>query len=273
MSLTDGNTLSWKTNASLETGNHYMTNWTVVVNNTMTVDKREFHIVLTGKNLTGVKGHKVNNKIVVSAHRCIGSCLETIEEVETENDTRRWSDAANWPNGVMPQAGEDVFVESGWNMTFDMADTPIYRVVVINGILNFKNDTDLHLKAKHIFVRAGELNIGTEANPHEMKATITLYGERASESMVYNAAIYAGNKVIANVGTIKLFGKPRTKVVTRLFASAVKGAKLVFVEPSLDLVAGDRLALAPSSYDNLAADEFFVEAYNNVTGEVKVNTT
>lgn len=35
-------------------------------------------------------------------------------------------------------------------------------------------------------------------------------GEKESETMVYDNAIEAGNKVIANIGTIKFYGKPRT---------------------------------------------------------------
>ena len=37
----------------------------------------------------------------------------------------------------------------------------------------------------------------------------TLFGEKESDHIVYDNAIEAGNKVIANVGTIKMFGKPR----------------------------------------------------------------
>jgi hypothetical protein len=37
--------------------------------------------------------------------------------------------------------------------------------LIINGRLSFKNDTDLHLKSNHIFIRAGELIIGHETAP------------------------------------------------------------------------------------------------------------
>lgn len=45
-------------------------------------------------------------------------------------------------------------------MIYDLNDTvaPIYNNVEINGRLTFKqNQTNLHLKVKHLFVRAGEL--------------------------------------------------------------------------------------------------------------------
>jgi len=113
-------------------------------------DKRQFHMVFTGKNVT-----TENRLIKLTGHRCNGSCLEEIEEVQTENRTRYWSQASDWPDGVVPGNGSDVTILSGWNMVFDMEESPLYQVIQINGILTFKNDSDRHLHAEHIFVRAG----------------------------------------------------------------------------------------------------------------------
>jgi hypothetical protein len=41
--------------------------------------------------------------------------------------------------------------------------------------------------------------------------------------MVYDNAIEAGNKLIANVGTVRMFGKQRSHKMTRLVAPANKG--------------------------------------------------
>jgi len=43
-----------------------------------------------------------------------------------EDLVKLWSDPSSWPSGKVPAAGEDVHVESGWNMTMDVADTPIF---------------------------------------------------------------------------------------------------------------------------------------------------
>ena len=71
-------------------------------------------------------------------HRCIGPCNEDIEEKPVENFVRLWSDVENWPLKRLPAEGEDVHIESGWNMTMDIPETPILRLVRVNGILNFK---------------------------------------------------------------------------------------------------------------------------------------
>lgn len=40
-------------------------------------------------------------------------------------------------------------------------------------------------------------------------ARITLFGEKSNQAIVYDNAIEAGNKIIANTGTIKMFGIKR----------------------------------------------------------------
>ena len=77
--------------------------------------------------------------------------------------------------------GEDVVIDSTWNMIYDLAvdesEVLIYGNLEINGKLSFQNETDLHLKANNIFVRYGSLEIGNETNPFNGSAKITLTGE------------------------------------------------------------------------------------------------
>jgi len=64
----------------------------------------------------------------------------------------------------------------------------------------------LHLRAKYVFVRMGELIIGNETDPFLGQATITLYGNKQDQHIVYDNAIEAGNKILANTGLIKMYG-------------------------------------------------------------------
>jgi hypothetical protein len=189
-----------------------------------------------------------------------------------ENRTRYWSNAADWPNNTIPGNGSDVIINSGWNMIFDLEESPLYKVVQINGLLTFKNDSDRHLHAEHIFIRAGELHIGSEEYPFQYKATITLHGEKEKESIVYDNAIEAGNKIIANIGKIKMYGKKRTQTIARLHAVANKGDTQITLDANLDLVPGDRIALAATSLAHLASDDAFVVSYDNSTGVTVINT-
>ena len=52
-------------------------------------------------------------------------------------------------------------MESGWNMIYDLKDSPILNYLEINGRLTFEDDIDGRiLRSNYIFVRAGELIIG-----------------------------------------------------------------------------------------------------------------
>jgi hypothetical protein len=136
----------------------------------------QIHLTLNGKGSTLYKRREV--KLV--GHRCIGSCVEDIVEVATETDYRYWSDPNAWESGSLPVEGEDVHILSGWNMVLDIPETPILQLLRVNGKLSFKNNTDIHLRAKHIFVRAGELHIGGKDYPFQKQARITLFGEHNS---------------------------------------------------------------------------------------------
>lgn len=233
---------------------------------------RETHLILTGKNTT--ENPYNEQYIELTGHRCVGSCVEQVDfNVTTEDRVRYWNNSADWPGGKVPAEGDDVHVEPGWNMVFDMEESPIYKLLRINGNLTFKNTTNTHLRAKHIFIRAGELSIGSPEYPMLHEAKITLYGERKAEAIVYDNAVEAGNKLIANTGKFRAYGKPRAHKMSRLTKEALKGAKSIFVEPGLDWVYGDRIAMMPTSYDMLAVDEFTINTYDNVTGEITFNTT
>ena len=107
----------------------------------------------------------------------------------------------------------------------------------------------------------------------ERNARITLYGEKNAETIVYDNAIEAGNKNIANVNIVRIFGKRRSWKMARLTKEALKGTNEFFTEPNLDMVPGDRLGLLPTSYDPDAIDDVFVETYDNTSGRVTINTT
>jgi len=100
-----------------------------------------------------------------------------------------------------------------------------------------------------------------------------LFGEKNAETIVYDNAIEAGNKVLANVNVVKMFGKPRAKKMFRLHASANKGDTSILTEPSLDLVAGDRIGIAATNYIFDHGEDFYINSYNNETGEIGINGT
>lgn len=148
--------------------------------------------------------------IVMQAYRCIGACQAAVKNDNIETTIRYWSNATSWASGKVPQANETVVIEASQNFVYDLVDSPIYNYIQVNGRLTFLVTAEkLHLRCKYLFVRAGELIIGSETNPFKGQAQITLYGEKESEQIVYTNAIEAGNKIIANTGLMKIYGQPR----------------------------------------------------------------
>ena len=137
-------------------------------------------------------------------------------------------------------------IPSGWNMLLDLAETPVFKSLTINGRLTFMPGMDIHLRSKQIFVRAGEFFIGSEEEPFENNALITLHGMQDEETLVLSGTISAGNKILATVGDVKFYGKPRHQM-SRLMMPVYKGDTEILVDPELDWQEGDEIYLAPTA--------------------------
>lgn len=75
--------------------------------------------VISGKNVT----HWKETTMQFVGIRCF-VCQEAITATPTGPE-RFWSDPQSWPSGKLPVEGEAVHIEPGWNMTLDLAETPI----------------------------------------------------------------------------------------------------------------------------------------------------
>lgn len=65
--------------------------------------------------------------------------------------------------------------------------------------------------------------------------------------------------MIANAGLISFYGIKRDNSrLTRLTVEAFKGDTEIYVETMLDWVAGDRIAMAPTSFKYEASDDRFI---------------
>jgi hypothetical protein len=189
--------------------------------------------------------------------------------LEIENDFRYWSNPEHWTSKKIPLEGDDVEIEPGWNMIFDLPESPIVKMLTINGRLSFNNDTDLHLRTKHLFIRAGELVIGYKDKPFKNQAKITLYGEKDAKAMVYDNAVEAGNKLIASVGNITMYGLQRDKM-TRLHSEAEKGSTTFKIGLDLDWLPGDKIGIADTSFNSLASEYREIKTYNKNTGDLEI---
>ena len=239
----------------------YQTGDNTVYNDT---DVREIHLYVNGKNNT-------RDRLVMKGYRCVSSCLAAIVDVPLETTVRYWSNADSWPKKVLPKEGEDVTIESGWNMIYDLEVSPLLNMLQINGQLTFKQDApQLHLRAKYIFVRAGKLVIGSPDSPFPGEALITLSGEKANQHMVYTNAIEAGNKILAVTGSVEMYGAKRSQF-SRLTKPAQKGDRTLQVATGLDWKDGDKLGIFPTTLKYFEQDYAVVSAYDANTGVVTLD--
>jgi hypothetical protein len=120
-------------------------------------------------------------------------------------------------------------------MVYDMPvdDSYVLNSLQIDGRLSFSTNSDVHLLSKQIWVKNGQLVAGEEALPAENEIRITLVGAHDDDTAVIDGILGAGNKVLINTGTIKLFGKQRSQR-SRLTATVNPGSSTAFVEAQLD---------------------------------------
>jgi len=80
-------------------------------------------------------------------------------------------------------------------------------------------------------------------------------------------SVEAGNKMIVNVGTVKMIGQPRSRQSV-LTAVANKGSSSVTVEPGLDWVAGDKIGFAPTATQWTHYESAVIASYDIATGAI-----
>jgi hypothetical protein len=125
---------------------------------------------------------------------------------------------------------------------------------------HLKEDQDVHLRVKHVSIRGGEFNIGSAFGAYEHAFEITLHGTKEENGQQYADCWMPGSKMIANAGTLNFYGQKREDSrMSRLTVEAFQVDTEIYVETLLDWVAGDRIALAPTSFKYEASEDKFIK--------------
>ena len=170
----------------------------------------------------------------------------------------RWSDPATWPNNRVPVAGDQVTIASGQEVILDISP-PELNGLTINGKLVFADESDLSLTTEWILV-LGELQIGTEANPFQHKATITLTDNNEGEQLMG----MGDRGIMLSGGTLNLHGN-RTNAWTKLSKTAETGSTTIEVLDASQWMAGDEIVLASTDYNPRQAERRTIAAVNGNT--------
>ena len=133
-----------------------------------------------------------------------------------------FSDNDCWGSDYAPGPGDTMHIPKGFNLVIDVDqvpnmegasfnDVPYLEAVVVEGSLIFRpNKTNESHKrtfsARHIVVREGALEIGTETDPYTSQLEIVLYGNKEDPQLPQ-----FGNKAIGIwQGSLNIHGKKRS---------------------------------------------------------------
>jgi hypothetical protein len=168
-------------------------------------------------------------------------------------------------------------IPTGWNIEFDLEESPLFEELEINGCLHFKRGEDAEkfkLRAKKILIRGGELYIGSKDKPYTGNAIISLEGNRNEETIaIEDIGVEAGSKIIANIGRLNMYGKQRSFKMTRLREPANIGDTTIKIETKdVDLVEGDRIALAATGVEYNTGETRDVVSYDKGSGVVTLDS-
>ena len=195
-------------------------------------------ICINGKNKHMFEYTEINGVI------CELFCPAPAGTFVKENFLRKWSNATQWPNGKIPQAGDNVTVNGNWTVLLDMDPAPI-NYFIVDGILLLDDTRDVNITANSIHVRAGNISVGNPNNPFFHKFVIQVNGLKTDNGFYIDPMI-AGNKYMVVTGTLNLYGVAPSTVTSFLTKTAFKGDTSIFVNDTTDWVAGDTLVLSPS---------------------------
>ncbi len=200
---------------------------------------------------------RMQSRLLLASSLLPVSCL--LGAATTVAGQDMWSDPATWPSGEVPGEGDAVTIARGMNVVLDVSP-PALRSLTIQGKLSFADESDLDLTTEWIYVPGGELEVGTEADPFEHNATITLTDNFKDEDI----NTMGDRGILLMQGTLNLHGTTE-HTWTKLSGTAEAGATSINVLDASGWSVGDEIVLASTDYDAYQAERRTITAVNGNT--------
>ncbi|KAM3130389.1 hypothetical protein pb186bvf_017488 [Paramecium bursaria] len=155
-----------------------------------------------------------------------------------------WSDINTWGGYVFPSDGDSVIVKQGQIIIVDM-ETPKLISIFIEGQLLFADNGKLNsLDAQYLIIHQGSMIIGSQEQPYQSQARITLRGEFNDTQLTG-----FGNKVLGCYQcNLQMFGKPKTPVWTLLNKTIEIGDNQLLLDQMVDWNIGDQIIIRDQNY-------------------------
>jgi cell migration-inducing and hyaluronan-binding protein len=127
--------------------------------------------------------------------------------------------------------------------------------LTIDGKLSFADDRDIGLETEWIYLRGGELDIGSAAHPYTRKATITLTDKVPNEDI----NTMGDRGILVMGGKLELHGD-REHTWTKLAKTAEAGSAKIEVLDASGWRQGDEIVLASTDFDPRQAEKRTIAA-------------
>lgn len=146
------------------------------------------------------RSKQIREWVDINGIRCVNFCPPVIPAADKEGLERFWSNATQWPGGVLPVDGANVVIPATWNLILDV-DTPLLNSTIVDGNLIFDRSKDLTLTSNYIWARKGTITIGSRDMPYTKTANIVLTGQQSDAPLKIDTTA-SGNKMLVVTGGI-----------------------------------------------------------------------
>ena len=179
------------------------------------------------------------------------------------NVTVSWSDPSMWPSGVLPQEGDDVYINCSLYVLADVALPRLGKVTLCGG-LELSNGMDHVLETDLILIEGtGTLAVGYPDIPYTGKARIVLHGDSKTPEFRFKRDLpqgpNVGAKALAVFGNLFLHSEyQREPSWTRLETTAMPGDTTLHLESSVNWLEEDEIVVTSTSFDGEEAEVFTI---------------
>lgn len=138
-----------------------------------------------------------------------------------EDFLRYWSNKTQWPNGELPQPGDNVTVNGNWTIIMDINPAQCEFLTIFGDVI-IEDKLDINITCNAIWLRSGSLKAGSATAPFTHNLTIQLNGYKKDPGYVFDPSL-VGNKIFVVTGLLQLYGVSPATVSAKLTASAHVG--------------------------------------------------
>nr|XP_039261251.1 fibrocystin-L-like [Styela clava] len=159
----------------------------------------------------------------------------------------RWSSVFTWGGETLPQDGEFVVVQEGQTVLLDTSTNILKMLLIQGGTVIFEDGRtdETHLQAENILiVGGGKLQIGTEEEPYQSNALITMHGHLRSQEL----PIYGAKTLGVREGVLDMHGKRIDNTWVLLAQTVESGATQLQLQTPVAWAVGSTVVVASTGF-------------------------